>query len=188
MTAPLDYQSPSNRRQSSRFPTALVVLLALLGLGVLLFRPLMILLMAIAFHGTSKSVPPADASRSVAVSLMHWGVFGAVPRGDPDYTNRVNSIAGRMTGINGYTESDGFHGDGTDWYELELAPDLADELRSSLAESTTVKKGKDFSRESSAPSWWPQAWPADAQCYEKDLEYLVLPDTGTRAWFMRVRT
>jgi hypothetical protein len=187
MTAPIEYQSPS-RQRPSRFPTVVVVLVLLVGLGVLLFRPLLGLLMGFALSGTSKSVAPADATQSVAVSLMHWGVLGTVPDRDPDYTNLKNSIARRMTGIKGFTESDGVHGDGTDWYEVELSTDLAAELRSALAQSTAVTKSKNFPRENSAPSWWPKTWPADAQCYEKDLEYLVLPDSGTRAWFLRIRT
>jgi len=187
MTRPIDYQSPSTQKRPSRFPTTVVVLVLLVGLAVLLFRPLLGLLMALALSGTSKSVPPADSTRSVAVSLMHWGVFGTVPGRDPDYTNLENSIEGRMTGINGFTESDGVHGDGTDWYEIELSSELAAELRAALAQSSVVKKSRNFPRENSAPSWWPKTWPADAQCYEKDLQYLVLPDSGTRAWFMRMR-
>jgi hypothetical protein len=188
MTAPIDYQSPSSGRRPSRIPTVLIVLVALVGLGVLLFRPLLGLLMAFALSGTSKSVPPADATRSVAVSLMHWGVFGTVPDRDPAYTNLENSIARGMTGINGFTESDGFHGDGTDWYEVDLSPDLAAELRTKLAQSPTVKKSNRHPYENTAPSWWPKTWPADSQCYESGLQYLVLPDTGTRAWFLRIRT
>lgn len=188
MSASIDYQSPSRHQRPSRFPTVVVVLVVLVGLGVLLFRPLLGLLMTFALSGTSKTVAPADATQSVAVSLMHWGVLGTVPDRDPDYTNLKNSIARRMTGINGFTESDGFHGDGTDWYEVALSPDLAAELRAALAQSSVVKKSTHFPRENSAPSWWPKTWPADARCYEKDSQYLVLPDRGTRAWFLRIRT
>jgi hypothetical protein len=92
-----------------------------------------------------------------------------------------------MKAVNGYTESSGFHGDGTDWYELELSPDFAAELRSAVAQSATLKS-TGFPQESSASGWWPTTWPADAQCYEKDLEYFVLSDSGTRAWFLRIRT
>ena len=189
MTAPIDYQPRRSGPRRSRFPVAAVVLLVLVGLAGVFFRPLLGLLMIAAMAvGSSKSVPPSDASRSVAVTLMRWGTFGTVPERATEYTNLQNSIASRMTGLNGYTESDGFHGDGTDWYEIELSPDLAAELRVALAQSSVVKKSKSFPRENSAPRWWPKTWPADAQCYGKDLEYLVLPDSGTRAWFMRMRT
>ena len=188
MTLPIDYQSPLKHQRPSRFPIVLAVVALLIGLGVLLFRPLLGLLLAFALSGTSKPVAPAEAARSVAVSLMRWGVFGAVPDRDPDYTNLKNSISRRITGLNGFTESDGFHGDGTDWYEVELSPDLATELRSALARSPTVMKGEFPQKWDSAPSWWPKSWPSDAQCYRWHFEYLVLPDSGTRAWFLRVRT
>jgi hypothetical protein len=184
----LDYQSTPEHQRQYRFPTGAVVLVALVGLGVLLFRPLVGLLMMVALSGTSKAVPPAEATQCVAECLMRWGVLGAVSPRDPDYTDLKDSIARRMTGIKGYTESDGVHGDGTDWYEIELSPDLAADLRSAMAQSSVVKKSKYFPRENSAPSWWPKTWPRDAQCYEKDLQYFVLPDNGTRAWFLRIRT
>ena len=32
-----------------------------------------------------------------------------------------------------------------------------------------------------------KTWPADAKCYSKDFQYFVVTDSGTRAWFMRIR-
>jgi hypothetical protein len=187
MTAPVDYRPHPSRPGASR-RRIIAVALVLLVFGLLLFRPLLRLLIGFAPQGTSKSVAPADATDSVAASLMSWGAFGSVPDRDPGYTNLRSSIAARMTGINGFTESDGFHGDGTDWYELELEADLAAELRASFAHLDGVTKSQDFPRDNSAPPWWPTTWPVNAQCYQKDLEYLVLPDTGSRAWFLRIRT
>lgn len=92
-----------------------------------------------------------------------------------------------MRGINGLTESGGLHGDGTDWYEVKLSPDLAAELRAALPKSF-VERVDWFPSDNRAPPWWPTQFPSDAQCYRKDQRYLILPDTGTRAWFMRVRT
>lgn len=60
MTAPLDYQSPTKHQRPSRFPTVVVVLVLLVGLGMLLFRPLLGLLMAFALRGTSNIVTSRD--------------------------------------------------------------------------------------------------------------------------------
>jgi hypothetical protein len=191
MSIPLDYQPPSGTPRFPRFRKILKVLIILplyLGAAVLLFGLLLGLLMMLAFHGTSKSIPPPDVAHTVAESLMGWGVCGAVPDRDPEHVKLENSIVQRIKGIQGYTESDGFHGDGTDWYEVDLSPALAAELRTRLGQSSAIKKSKRFPRENAEPSWWPKTWPANAQCYEKGLQYFVLPDTGTRAWFMQMRT
>jgi len=124
----------------------------------------------------------------VATSLMHWGVFGAVPDDGTEYSTLEQSIERRIQGVKGFTESDNYHGEGTDWYEVVLAPDVATELRDGLARSGTVKPSAEFPQRTTAPPWWPIHWPADARCYEEELEFLVIPDSGTRAWFMRVRT
>ena len=131
-----------------------------------------------------------EVSRRVTVELMSWDAFGSVPQFDPEYTKMENSISTRIGGLRGFTESDDFHGDGTDWYEFELSPKTAAELRGTLSRSPAFKKTKPmwYLNTDKAPSWWPKTWPADAQCYEKDLMYFVLPDTGTRAWLKRVRT
>ena len=186
--SPVDPQQNPSPSRPSRVLRVIFAVVLVFGITYLLTPRLLGLIMAFALRGSSSSVAPADATRSVTVSLMHWGLLGTVPDNDPGYTNFVRTAAGRMTGINGFTESDGFHGDGTDWYEVELSPDFAAELRSALAQSTTIKKSRRFPDEHSAPSWWPKTWPADAQCYDKDSEHLVLPDSGTRAWFMRMRT
>jgi hypothetical protein len=101
-----------------------------------------------------------------------------------------DSVASKIHGVRGFSEGDDFHGDGTDWYEVELSPETATELRATLSRSPAFKKTKPmwYLHYPKAPSWWPTNWPTDAQCYEKDSMYFVLPDAGTRAWFKRVRT
>lgn len=138
--------------------------------------------------GSSRTVGPDESSRALALCLMRWELFGPVPTKDPDYTTLETSLIRKIQGIRGFTESDGFHGDGTDWYELELSPSFANDLRATLGKSTTVNKSNDSPYAPKAPSWWPTKWPADVKCYSLDLQYLVLPDTGTRAWYMQVRT
>lgn len=140
--------------------------------------------------GSSRTLSEAEVSRRVAVELMSWGAFGPLPQVDPEYTKMEDSVVSKIHGVRGFSESDGFHGDGTDWYEVELSPGAATELRDTLSRSPAFRKTKPmwYLHEDKAPSWWPADWPTNAQCYEKDAMFLVLPDTGTRAWFKRVRT
>jgi hypothetical protein len=154
----------------------------------------MILLMSLAFAGTSKTLSPTDAGRAVAMTLMDWHVLGEFDTsnrfGYSDYYTALDSLVRDVKGVNGFTESDGFHGDGTDWYEVELAPDLAINLRDALHKDPQVTTGNSGSGGvwDKAPSWWPKHWRADSKCYQRGLEYFILPATGTRAWLMRVRT
>lgn len=171
--------------------TALVVLAVTVffcGLGVLLFKPIIGALMTMAMQGTSKPVPAGETSRLVAVSLMRWELFGEVPDRNPAYSTLEDSIRDGITPINGHTESDGFHGDGVDWFEVELSPELAARLRASLENHRSIRQDNPIPSRGSAPSWWPKSWPGDVRCYHHRHDYLMLPQTGTRAWFMRVRT
>jgi len=141
--------------------------------------------------GSSKTLSEAEVSRRVAVELMDsWGAFGPLPQFDPEYTKMQHSVISKIHGVRGFSESDDFHGDGTDWYEVELSPETATELRATLSRSPAFEKTRPmwYLHYPKAPSWWPTNWPANAQCYEKDLMFFVLPDTGTRAWLKRVRT
>src|SRR5688572_28805373 len=55
MTAPIDYQPHPGRPRSSRFPTVVVVLLVLIGLTVVFFRPLLGLVLSVVMAvGSSK--------------------------------------------------------------------------------------------------------------------------------------
>src|SRR5438093_13020789 len=119
----------------------------------------------------------------MAASLMHWGVFGTVPDRDPGYSNLLNSIAGQLHSVHAFTESDGFHGDGTDWYELDLSANLAEKLRRFCKDTPTSKTRMNIPGLNSAPSWWPKQWPADCEHYERHSENLMLPATGMRIWF-----
>jgi len=137
-----------------------------------------------------KTLTEPEVSRRVAVTLISWRILGPIPRVDPEYTRMQKSVINKIQGVRGFTKSDDFHGDGTDWYEVELSPELAAELRSNLSRSSGFKKNKPahYLNNDESPSWWPTQWPADAEVYEKDFGYFVLPDSGTRAWFMQIRT
>jgi hypothetical protein len=141
-------------------------------------------------NGSSEVLSEAEVSREIAVQLMDWGAFGPVPVTAPEYVEMEASVISRIHGLRGFSESDDFQGDGTDWYEIEFSPDTAAELRSALNRLPALKKTKRKlpQGDEKPPSWWPKTWPADAQCYEKDLIFFVLPDTGTHAWLERYRT
>ena len=160
------------------------------AVAAVLFRPAGQLVLDFACRGTRQEIGLAEVSRSVAGSLTRWGLFGAVPDREPEYTTLEHSVGSRILGVRGLTSSDGFHGDGTDWYEVVLSPYLASELRVTLRELGAVKKEETtvLPRAGLPPPWWPTQWPPDARVYTSVSEYLVLPETGTRAWFMRVRT
>jgi len=162
-------------------------------------KPKLILCLALVLSGlgtsckdeeVGKALTESEVSRSVAVTLISWGILGPIPQVDPEYTRMQQSVINKIHGVRGFTESDDFHGDGTDWYEVELSPELATELRSNLSRSPNFKKSKPiyYLNSKESPPWWPTHWPADAQVYEKDLGYFVLPDSGIRAWFIQIRT
>ena len=187
MTVTIDHKEPSKGPRQSRLTTVAVVLLVVVGLAVLL-SPFLLGLVGTVYMavGTSSSVPRGECGGSVAVSLIHAGLFGTIP-GEPEYSNLRSSIARQVKGVNGFTHSAGIHGDGTDWYEVEFAPELAVQLRSKVQWSATARETKYFPGGRPAPSWWPSTWPADARCFQIGSDYLVLPDSGTRAWYVRNR-
>ncbi len=166
---------------------------------IIKMKPKIILCLALVLGGfivgckdkeAGKALTESEINRSVAVTLINWGILGPIPQVDPEYTRMEKSVARQIHGVRGFAESDDFHGDGTDWYEVEFSPELAAELRSDLNRSPDFKKSKPmyYLNNDKSPSWWPTRWPADTQVYEKNLGYFVLPDSGTRAWFMQIRT
>jgi len=141
-------------------------------------------------EGSSKVLTDSEISSRVAGEIMLSGILGPLPKVDTEFSRMKNSLVSKIHGVRGFTKSDGFHGDGTDWYEVDLSPELAAKLRSALGRSPDFKRSKpmDYLNNDESPSWWPTRWPADAQCYEKNSMYLILPDSGTRGWFMQIRT
>jgi hypothetical protein len=120
---------------------------------------------------------------------MSWGFFDPLPKGAHEYINLRSAIASQIQGIRGFTESDGFHGDGFDWYEFTLSADLADKLRTAVSRLDHVKivTELDLPLIESVPDWWPRHWPADVKIYHRYSDCLILPDTGTKAWYLGVR-
>ena len=140
----------------------------------------------------SEEVEPAKISDSVASSLVDWGILGpvSISRFSLEYADLISSIAQKIQGIRGFSESNNLNGDGTDWYEVEFSPDLANDMRTVLKNSTTVKTLKKIPNDLidlRPVQWWPINWPANTKFYYKDLDYLVLPEDGNRGWFMRTR-
>jgi len=112
--------------------------------------------------------------------------------GEPTRPAKFAAIEARVRGIRGYTESSS-RGDGSDWFEAELTPDLVAEVRSRLDASIIgpdrrVLNGRDAPHDTTAtPRWWPDHWPAGTVTYWRGHSMLILPPTGTRAWLIDFR-
>lgn len=139
------------------------------------------------FGGTRNSIEIANIRDSVAYHLMSWEIFGRIPQTNPENSNLRNSIASQIRGIRGFTRSDGFLGDGEDWYEFELSSDLAKELREGLNRSQVVMLSQGHPSLNIAPNWWPKEWPINTKIYNHSWGYLILPEKGTKAWFLYMR-
>jgi len=93
-----------------------------------------------------------------------------------------------LRGIRGYTESGGWNGDGSDYYEVELSPELAAKLRATLPSSSFKPCAYFPTGGKYKPDWWPTQFPPGASCSEHQLVYLVLAPDGERAWLYVIRT
>jgi hypothetical protein len=141
-------------------------------------------------QGTRAEVSAVDIPQAVSYHLMTWGFFDPVPSGAHEQINFRNVITSQIQGIRGFTESDGFHGDGCDWYEFTLSTDLADQLRAMVGRLDHIKVVKESEfpgTGSSAPDWWPRHWSTDIKIYNWYNDYLILSDIDTKAWFLGMR-
>jgi hypothetical protein len=141
-------------------------------------------------QGTRAEVSAVDIPQDISYHLMNWGFFDPVPKHNPEHKEIRSAIASQIQGIRGLTESDGFHGDGCDWYEFTLSADLADKLRAMVGHLDHIKVVKESEfpgTGSSAPDWWPRHWSADIKIYNRYNDYLILSDTGTKVWFLGMR-
>ena len=162
-----------------RCAVGFLVLLLLLGLGALLLH-----------FALRPSIAPTDAARAVEWSLTRWGAIDAERDRSLRHSNGEPAATPRIRGINGMSDNivGGGGGEGTDYYEVELSPAFAAELRAWLARSSTVTKYQGGVDKPGSPSWWPPTWPPGTQIYQFGQEDLILPAAGTRAWFVGHRT
>ena len=146
MAASINSRGPTpTDRPASRFPTGFVVVALFVVAGAVFWRPILGLIVVLALSGTrSRPVPPAEAVSHVAGTFIRWGIVAAVPEADPDRERFANSVKGQVRVVNAVRYSSGIHGDGTDWYEVELSAGLADEMRASIARSPAVHKATGF--------------------------------------------
>lgn len=159
---------------------AVLVFIIFIGIGGLALIQLAggLLFDATVLRGTSGALPPGEAVRIVNGSLRQGGVAVSLP------LPGQNCVVAHT-----YTQSDGFHGDGTDWCEFVVPPMVADGLRAALGRSPAVlKTGQVPTIGGPTPDWWPKQWYADVEVYSKDLQYFILPASGNHLWYMRVRT
>ena len=173
---------PKSRARSSwPFLNVLMIVIAI-AFGMALFLPL-IASLSISFitRDVTHDVMPIQIAHDVAESLDMWEPVAHL---NPNYQQ---SIENQITGLRGFTGRDGFWGEGTDWYEFDLSPAIADRLRAALNRSDSASKNEAVPVDNFTPDWWPKQLPADVTCYEEDGEYLLLTNSGTHAWFMRPR-
>ena len=136
----------------------------------------------------AREIPPRDVERMVAFFLISRGIFGPNDPSQPGYADQQTALEWRIRAVQGTSESSGFNGDGTSWYEVDLAPDLADELRRKFARSPTTREavsGADIER--ATPNWWPRTWPPGSIVSRVDFVSFTQPPTGTRFWVRFVR-
>lgn len=127
-----------------------------------------------------------QVATSVAGRLFRLGAIDAYVDGDD--RQKFKYLVDRIEGINGFSQSDHFHGDGDDWYEARVTSYLGAELRGGLSSLPGIQKVRAPSRSSTQPAWWPQSFRADAECYRKGFTTVILTDGGTRLWMHVIRT
>ncbi|MBA4147118.1 MAG: hypothetical protein H0X66_03315 [Verrucomicrobia bacterium] len=130
------------------------------------------------------SVAPSQVKAVVAAVLGRGGVGGEeMSRGDDS-----RLVAGIIE-ARGVSESGGFHGDGMDWYEAKLSPELTLELKQVLEREASREQPSEFPL-GNAPDWFPRTFPSGTLFYKggKRLEWLALPPGEDRIWVVRMRT
>ena len=169
----------------------------LVGLGMVLLAAAILAgsvagLVVMVFWDSGPTIRTIDgpaSAQQVAHLLVFWELFGPPVNRQPEYSSIRRALADRMRGVRGASESGGWNGDGSDWYEVDLAPDLAAEIRTKLAQSSRIKQATYFpDRNPYTPDWWPTGWPPGAICYEHQLVYLILTPDGTTVWVKVIRT
>ena len=172
----------TNRRQTdwprSRIAT-IVIWSFVLGIpAAIFFFPLI----RFAWSYGCNSVDAVETSKRVSSELHGWRLTdGSAPGAAVKPWAMHGSLAEHVTGIRGCIERD--WNDESHWYEVELTPLAAGELRAALARSGWVKQSKVAHDMHDPPSWWPDQWAADVQFYHFQTQLLILPDPGPRAGF-----
>ena len=173
-------QSPPQKQLKFLLRLLLKILVSLLVLVFFIGVILLIGVVAFVVHdtrGTKQILSSSEVGNFVASRVETFKLFGV--DGKP--------LQPEITGIQGIIQSDGFHGDGTDWFEVKLSPEYAKALRAALPKSSSVAKDA-TSLPSSPPAWWPTMWPPNTHYYSNDYIIMILPDSGIQAWFTHTHT
>ena len=131
----------------------------------------------------SRAMSAVEISDTIDRILRHMDVEGS---GD-HYSSVTGKFATPLNNARGFIRYGGFDGGGSEWIEVQIDPGFATNFRDQLAKASGLRRSSQLPLESPSQSWWPRQWPSDAQCYRQGtrFEYLILPDTGTHAWFVR---
>ena len=182
----LAYQSKSDRRRQRRRHQLRRLLRWLPALLVAIF----VAGFAIAVHHfwrpfdqcPPQVISPSETADDFSLYVARWGLFGPSSDDDPKFDASVASLRHQITGVRGYAVFD-FHGSGTVYLEVTLTQSLADDLRAAL-QFTKKPNYLGVMSDEWGPKWWPKTWPADARTYDDHGDTLILPDSGTKAWFV----
>jgi|SRR5450432_203967 len=134
----------------------IAAMVAMLGMIALLLSPLILFGWALGDH--TYQIDESRARSNVAYILMRTAMRGPLPDVSPSYENLETQFAKTILHIRGFGCADGFHGDGSDWYEVHFTPELLAELRAFVA---SPKYGKvklvqwPYPRDTHQPDWWP---------------------------------
>ncbi len=140
----------------------------------------------------TRSFGAAETKSAVSQILFSWKlreeeVYHETTQNGHVITQNTRAIPG-LQGIRGFTESSGWNGDGTDYYEAELSPELTNELKTKLARSTMKQVAYFPGGEKYAPDWWPKQLPPGAVCYEHNYVYLILSPNSRKVWIFIFRS
>jgi len=131
----------------------------------------------------TKTLSTYDAQRDVDQELREFIASSTGPNAATRKALSSLSISANIKRTRGFMYFRGFLA--VYYYEVELSPEMMGDIRAAL--SGQVESGQPSVFPESTPPWWPTQWPNDCRFYKNhSTYYLMLPDTGTKAWLMRV--
>ncbi len=145
---------------------------------------------------TIKEIGPKETTEQVAGFLYYWHLSEPEIYHKEEYRkDGTLAVVSQLTrdipglhGIRGFSESGGWNGDGTDFYEAALSPRLVEQLKNKL-NSSSFGHSKAFPPGGKyKPDWWPTEWPPDAVCYTDGyLSFIFSPGEG-ELWIYVIRS
>ncbi|MFT3784975.1 MAG: hypothetical protein QM770_02255 [Tepidisphaeraceae bacterium] len=168
--------------------SVLYAVIFVMGLTALLLPFYLLGVFSSLASGSSRELDSAEAKTMGGQLLAEWPIDSQRPGATTQQT-----VDAWLKAAKGFTESDGFHGDGADYFQLDLRPGGGDVVRSSLAGAVELQSSSrppdTTSTGSVRPNWWPGQWPGPVTTYRfQEWNYVIVPATGDRIWLIRVRS